>query len=132
MRKLRYQNLSPSIFPQQHPAPSSTPPPQPQPFSNFNLLLTTWCGIASSSPHPPLPRTASPKPPDLRLGLIWTLCHPVSSTTPTASFIPPSLPLYQRGFGLKSFIVSPTLPSQCLSACCQLQLFLLHLSISQS
>lgn len=51
-RKPRYQSrhsdLSPSIFPQQHPVPSSSPPPQP--FSSFNLLLTTWRGIASSGP----------------------------------------------------------------------------------
>lgn len=41
-------------------SPSNTlsHPHPPQPFSSFNLLLTTWRGIASSSPpllHPELP-----------------------------------------------------------------------------
>lgn len=74
-----------------HPHRSLSTPPQP--VSSFNLLLTTWRGIASFSP-PPLP-TASPKPPDLRLGLIWTLCHPVSIHLPHSliqSPLPPSLP----------------------------------------
>lgn len=83
---------APALIPPSLP-PSSCPilicPPQP--FSSFNLLLTTCHGFASSSPPPPRP--ASPKPPDLRLGLIWTLCHPVSIHHPHSlihsSLLPP-------------------------------------------
>lgn len=84
--------------------PSNTPS-DPTSSSSFNLLMTTWHhGTATSSPP------ALPKPADLRLGLIWTLCHPVSIHLPPMphSFHPTSRPLlYQRGFGLKSFTANP-------------------------
>lgn len=107
-----------------HPHPPDAPPPSP----SFNLLMTTWHGIASSSP------SASPKPPGLRLGLIWTLCHPVSIHHPhspiLSSLLPPSsLP---KRLWFKILYCEPPLPLQCFSACCQLQLFLPHHILSQS
>lgn len=91
-----FQSCLPPSFPSNTPShsilisPSPPHPTPPQPISSFNLLLTTWRGIASFSPP-----TASPKPPDLRLGLIWTLYHPVSIHLPHSliqSSPPPSLP----------------------------------------
>lgn len=84
-------NLSRSVFPSNtlsHPHPPSAP----HPFPNFNLLMTTWHGRASFSP------SASPKPPGLRLGLIWTLCHPVSIHHPHSPILssPPSSSLPKR------------------------------------
>lgn len=75
--------------------------------------MATWHGLASFSP------LASPKPPGLRLGLIWTLCHPASLHR---SILPSLLLLLftKEALLLKSFIVNPppprlaaSLPAKC-------------------
>lgn len=109
-----------SIFPSNtlsHPHALSNPTPPTHPLP---VLTSSWPPGMGSLPSVP---AASPKPPGLRLGLIWTLCHPVSihhPHIPILSSLPPPLP---KRLWFKILYCEPPLHLQCLSACCQLQLF---------